>query len=134
MELFAASNFVLLSFFLKCISPFDCPLGSAFRLVTPNAPNGLLAGWSTQRSARDEHDGDDESIEGESLSEDHHKNEGDQDISLGVSTNTGVTDHTDAETGSKGGETTTKTSSELFVCYVIVVPPILWTVNRSWLV
>ena len=70
-----------------------------------------------------EHDSDDEAIEGERLGEDHHKNQGNKDISLGVSTDTGVTNDTNAKASSQVGETAAKASAELLVTSVVVVAP-----------
>ena len=71
-----------------------------------------------------EHDSDDESIEGERLGEDHHENQGNKDISLGVSTDTGVTYDTNAKASSQVGETAAKTGAELLVADVVAVAPI----------
>ena len=60
----------------------------------------MKRGLSTDCSSRGKNDSDDEAVKGESLGEDHHKNKGDQDISLGVTTDTGITDDTNAESGS----------------------------------
>ena len=65
----------------------------------------LKRGLATDCSSRGKYDSDDEAVKGESLGEDHHKNKRDQDISLGVSTDTGVTDDTNAESGGERGET-----------------------------
>ena len=75
------------------------------------------------------HDSDDEAVKGQGLGEDHHEDEGDEDISLGVSTNTGITDDTDAKASSKRGETAAKSGTELLVRRVIVVAPGIWEVD-----
>ena len=87
------------------------------QLVPKRAP-------SLVRSASGEHNGDDESVKGESLGEDHHENKSDKDISLSISTDTSVTDDTDAEASSEGGETTAEASTELLVGSVVVVVPV----------
>jgi len=72
-------------------------------------------------------DGGNESVKSESLSEDHHKNDGNHNISLGVSTDTGVTDNSNAESSGEGGETTAKSSGELLVGFTIVgIGPLGW--------
>ena len=71
-----------------------------------------------------EHDSDDESIEGERLGEDHHENQGNKDISLGVSTDTGVTDDTNAKASCQVRETAAKAGAELLVANVVAVAPI----------
>ena len=76
-------------------------------------------------SRRGEHDGDDETVKGQSLSEDHHKNESDQDISLGVATDTSVTNNSNAEASSEGGKTAAESCSEGSVALVVVVAPVL---------
>ena len=77
------------------------------------------------RSSRGKNDSDNESVKGESLCEDHHKNKGDQDISLSVSTDTGITDDTNAKTSSEGGETAAQARSESLVAIKVAVSPIL---------
>ncbi len=84
---------------------------------------GPAAGRSSHSSARREHNGDDETIKSQSLSEDHHENKGDQDISLGVSTDTSVTDDANAKASGEGGETTAETSSESLVSFIVSVAP-----------
>ena len=73
----------------------------AIGLLTGPRGHLQLAWHSISCSALREDDGDDEAIQGQSLSEDHHENERNQDISLSVAANTSVTDNTDAETGSE---------------------------------
>ncbi len=94
-------------------------------LVTDSAV-GFAAGRSTPCSARGQDDGDDETIQSEGFSEDHHKNKGDQDISLSVTTNTGITDDTDAKSGGEGGETTAEASTESLVSLVVTIAPFAW--------
>jgi len=52
----------------------------------------------TSSSSGGKDDSDDEAVKGKSLGEDHHKDKGDQDISLGVTTDTSITDDTNAKT------------------------------------
>ena len=82
-------------------------------------------GGFTYCSSRGKNDSDNESVKGESLCEDHHKNEGDQDISLSVSTDTGITDDTNAKTSSEGRETAAQARSEGLVAIKVAVSPIL---------
>lgn len=84
-----------------------------------------MRGGLTSCSAGSKNDGDDESIEGKRLCENHHQNESDQDISLGVSSNTGVTDDTNAESSGEGRETAAQASAELLVSCVVSVVPVL---------
>jgi hypothetical protein len=111
------------SFALKGVSPTAVVNPISVLLVDWEPRNGPEAGLSTECSSRGKHDGDNESVKGESLGEDHHENKGDQDIPLGVSTDTGVTDDTNAKTGGEGGETTAEASSELLVATEVVVIP-----------
>lgn len=90
-------------------------------LLSPQSHRSWLGQISC--SARGEHDGDDEPVEGQSLSEDHHENESDQDISLGITTDTSVTANTDAETSGERGETAAKASAELLVSVEVSVGP-----------
>jgi len=100
-------------------------------LVTDSAV-GFAAGRSTPCSARGQDDGDDETIQSEGFSEDHHKNEGDQDISLSVTTNTGITDDTNAKAGGEGGETTAESSTESLVSLVVSIGPFAWVSEVCW--
>ena len=94
-------------------------------MITDSA-TGFAAARSTSCSARGQDDGDDETIQSEGFSEDHHKNEGDQDISLSVTTNTGITDDTDAKAGGEGGETTAEASTESLVSLIVSIAPFAW--------
>ena len=49
-----------------------------------------------------EHDGNDKSVKGEGLGEDHHEDEGNKDILLSISTYTSITNNTNGQTSSKG--------------------------------
>jgi hypothetical protein len=111
------------SFALKGVSPTAVVNPFTDLLIDWEPRNGSEAGFISERSALGEHDGDNESVKGESLSEDHHENKGDQDIPLGVSTNTGVTDDTDAKTSSEGGETTAEAGTERLIALSVVVLP-----------
>ena len=84
----------------------------------------MKRGLSTDCSSRGKNDSDDEAVKGESLGEDHHKNKRDQDISLGVSTDTGVTDDTNAESGGERGETAAQACSKMLVSHVVSVLPV----------
>ena len=50
----------------------------------------------------DEDDGDNEAVEGEGFSEDHHEDEGNEDILLSIGTHTSVTDNANGKTSGKG--------------------------------
>ena len=70
-----------------------------------------------------ENDGDNQTVQTESLSENEDENHTDVDVLLGVSTDTGVTGNTDSETSGEGGETAAKTGSEVLVAVVGGVLP-----------
>ena len=93
--------------------------------MDPTAALGLSRCF-TFRSRRGQNNSDNESVKGKSLGENHHEDKGDQDISLSVSTDTGVTNNTNAETSSKGRQTTAKTSTKLLVAIIIAVGPLFW--------
>ena len=93
--------------------------------------NWFRSGAGRNCSCRGEDDGDNESVKGESLGEDHHEDKSDQDISLGVSTDTGITDDTNAETGSEGGKTTAEASTKGLVALIVVVLPLVGLAERS---
>lgn len=52
-------------------------------------------------------DGDNKAVEGEGFSEDHHKNERNQNILLPIGANTSVANDTNGQTSSEGGQTAT---------------------------
>ena len=70
-----------------------------------------------------ENDGNNQTVETESLSENEDEDHTNVDVFLGVSTNTSVTGNTDSETGGEGGETAAKTGSEVLVAVVGGVLP-----------
>lgn len=82
------------------------------------------AGPSLARSSRGKHDGDNEAVKGKSLSEDHHKNEGDQDISLSVTTDTSISDDTNAKSSGEGRESTAEAGAKLSVPGIVGVAPL----------
>ena len=82
------------------------------------------AGPSLARSSRGKYDGDNEAVKGESLSEDHHKNEGDQDISLSVTTDTSISDDTNAKSSGEGRESTAEAGAKLSVPGIVGVAPL----------
>lgn len=86
----------------------------------------LKRSLSTDRSSRGKHNSDNEAVKSESFSEDHHKDKGDQDISLGVSTDTGITDDTNAETSGEGRETAAKSRSKGLVSLEVAIGPLVW--------
>lgn len=71
-----------------------------------------------------EDNGDDEAVEGESLSEDHHKDQGNQNILLAVRAHTSVANNTDSKTSSKGGKSTAEAGGELLVAESVVIDPL----------
>ena len=83
----------------------------------------LAWGYAGSSRRHYEDNGDNEAVKGESLSEDHHKNESDQDISLSVTTDTSITDDTDAKSGGERGESTAQASAELLVTIKVGVLP-----------
>ena len=85
----------------------------------------MLAWRSISCSALRKDDSDDEAVQGQSLGEDHHENECDQDISLSVATDTSVTNNTNAETGSQVGKTAAEASSKLLITSGVSVLPVL---------
>ena len=74
-------------------------------------------------SALGEYDGDDEAVEGERLGEDHHEDEGDQDIFLGIATHAGVTDNANAEAGGEVAQTAAQASAERPIPSCVAVSP-----------
>lgn len=69
-----------------------------------------------------EDDGDDHTVETEGLTEDENKDHADEDgLLLSVGADTGITDDTNSETSSKGGETASQTRGEMLVSISIVV-------------
>lgn len=96
-----------------------------------------------------ENNGDNESVKGEGLSEDHHENERNQNILLSVGAHTSVTHNTDSKASGQGGKSTAETRGELLVAEGVVVCPLVRLhnvlivghgfhccnkVNRRWLV
>lgn len=81
-----------------------------------------------------EHNGDDETVETESFTENEDQDHTDVDVLLGVGTHTSVTDDADGETSGKGGETTAETGSEVLVASVhrvLVVTVLVVIVGRD---
>ena len=64
-----------------------------------------------------------ESVKGEGLSENHHKNNSNHDISLGVSTDSSVSNNTNAKSRGERWETTAKTSWKVLVGLEVVDVP-----------
>jgi len=73
-----------------------------------------------QPSSRED-DGDDEAVEAKSFGENEDEDHSDVDVFLGVGADTSITDNSNAETSSECGESTAKTTSQVFVCSVGVV-------------
>lgn len=65
-----------------------------------------------------EDDGDDQSVETESLAENENQDDSHEDIFLGSCAHTSVTGHTDGQTSSQGRETHTQAGSEVLVASV----------------
>ena len=66
-------------------------------------------------SALRKNDGNNESVKTESFSEDQDKDHTNEDVFLGVGADTSVTDNTNGEASSQGGETDAQAGSEEFV-------------------
>ena len=82
-----------------------------------NFPNNALSlQFCVERSVHN--DGDDETVESEGFSENEDENHTNIHVFLGVSTDTGVSDDTDGESSSEGGETTAHATSEVPVSSV----------------
>jgi len=85
----------------------------------------ILRAWCSSRS-RWENDSNDESVKCESLRENHHKDNSDHDISLGISTDTSISNDSNTESRGEAGKSTAKSSGELFVTIVVVSFPSSW--------
>ena len=70
-----------------------------------------------------EDNGDDEAVQGEGLSEDHHQNERNQNILLSVRADTSITNDTNGETGGQRGKSAAKSRGKLLVAEGVVVLP-----------
>jgi hypothetical protein len=80
-----------------------------------------------------EDDGDDESVESESLSENEDQDHSDKDIFLSVCAHTCVTDDADGETGSQGWESAAEARGQVLVASVDRVRVVGWlSVIRGW--
>jgi hypothetical protein len=62
-------------------------------------------------------DGDDEAVEAEGFGENEDEDHSDVDVFLGVGADTGITDNSDGESSSEGGETTAHASSKMLVSF-----------------
>jgi hypothetical protein len=62
-----------------------------------------------------------QSVETESLSENEDEDHSDVDVFLGVGADTSITDNSNAETGSEGGETATEATGEMSVSIIVGV-------------
>jgi len=83
---------------------------------------GPLASLNLCRSTGfGEDDGDDKSVESESLSENEDQDHSDEDIFLGVCAHTSVTNDTDGETSSEGRESAAKAGGQMLVTSVDTV-------------
>lgn len=70
-----------------------------------------------QPSSRED-DGDDEAVEAKSFGENEDEDHSDVNVFLGVGADTSITDNTNAETGSEGGESTAETTGQVLVALV----------------
>jgi len=61
----------------------------------------LAWGYAGSSRRHYEDNGDNEAVKGESLSEDHHQNERNQNILLSVGADTSITDNTDSKASGK---------------------------------
>ena len=66
-------------------------------------------------SALRKNDGDNEAIKTKGFGEDQNKDHTNEDVFLGVGTDTGITDDTDGEASGQGGETDAEAGSQEFV-------------------
>jgi hypothetical protein len=62
-----------------------------------------------------------QSVETESLSENEDEDHSNVDVFLGVGADTSITDNSNAETGSEGGETATEATGEMSVSIIVGV-------------
>lgn len=106
-----------------------------------SAPTSSLRQELILCSARSlwENNGDDHAIETEGLTEDENEDHADEDLLLlSVGSDTSVTDNTNSETSSEGGETASQTGGEVLVSIAIFVAGIArlnyykWGVNGSF--
>merc|ERR1719469_1516731 len=68
-----------------------------------------------------EDNGHNQSVKTESLSENENKDHSDVDVFLSVSAHTSITDNSNAEAGSEGGETATESTGEMTISIVVGV-------------
>ena len=69
-----------------------------------------------------EDDSDDHTVKSQRLTEDENKDHADEDLLLlSVSSDTCITDNTNSETSSEGGETASQTGGEMFVTIAISI-------------
>ena len=73
-----------------------------------------------------QNDGDNQTVQTKSLSEDENKDDSDVDVLLSIGTDTSITSDTNAETGSEGWETAAKTWGEVLVAVEGAVLPLIW--------
>ena len=75
------------------------------------------------------HDGDDKAVKGESLGEDHHKDQSNKDILLSVGSYTSIANHANSQACGKGWKSTAKAGGKLLVAEGVVVCPRIWLLN-----
>lgn len=73
-----------------------------------------------EQSSEDHDDGNDESVQSNSLSENEDEDHTNEDgVSLGIGSYTGITGNTNSESSSEGAESASKSSSEIFVAILL---------------
>ena len=76
-----------------------------------------------------EDDGDNQSVETESLSENKDENHADVDVLLGVGAYTSITYNTNAETGAEGGKAAAESASQVLVAVEVGVLLVEFSTN-----
>jgi hypothetical protein len=74
-------------------------------------------------TGRDQDNGNNHTVKTNALSKNHDKDHTNEDgVSLGISSNTGVTGNTDSKSSGEGAESTAETSRKDFVSFTVVLP------------
>lgn len=105
--------------FFSCVSVWSS-------IVSPDivyATTVWLLSTINSCSSSGEDDSDNEAIKGEGFSENHHEDDGDHDISLGISTDTSVSNNSNTESWCKSWESTTEAWGEVLVGVEVVDIP-----------
>ena len=111
-----------------------CPTSLSLALTQSCFRLAYLCLFCVCSGGHDEDDGDDEAVKGERLSEDHHKDECNQNILLSVGADTSITNNTDSETCSKRGKTAAEARCKLLVAESVVIGPFSGLVDNTCLV